>query len=71
MRDPREGVREHRAGDHQPLEVLGLLARTAAWSAGEPWLDALLAGLAGNRALLARLLAEHLPDVAWTPSGGT
>ena len=34
------------------------------------WLDALLAGLASNRALLGELLAEHLPEVALPAAGG-
>ncbi len=46
---------------------LGVLASVAAFEEGEPWLDALLASLDGNRALLGELLAEHLPGVAWTP----
>lgn len=50
---------------------LGVLAHTAAFRRGEPWLDALLAGLDQNRALLGSLLAEHLPQVRWTPPQGT
>jgi cystathionine beta-lyase len=42
---------------------LGVIAHTAALREGEPWLDALLAGLEENRTLLAELLAEHLPQV--------
>jgi cystathionine beta-lyase len=42
---------------------LGVIAHTAALREGEPWLDALLAGLEENRTLLAGLLAEHLPQV--------
>ncbi|WP_306370062.1 MalY/PatB family protein [Nocardiopsis sp. CC223A] len=50
---------------------LGVLAHTAALNEGGAWLDALLAGLAANRALLGRLLAEHLPGVGYTPPEGT
>lgn len=50
---------------------LGVLAHTAAFRDGGPWLDALIAGLDSNRALLGRLLAEHLPTVAHTPPEGT
>ncbi|WP_328993562.1 pyridoxal phosphate-dependent aminotransferase [Kribbella sp. NBC_01245] len=50
---------------------LGILAHTAALRHGEPWLDALLIGLDQNRALLGSLLAEHLPEVRWTPPQGT
>ncbi|MBY8875989.1 aminotransferase class I/II-fold pyridoxal phosphate-dependent enzyme [Micromonospora sp. PLK6-60] len=50
---------------------LGVLAHTAAFRAGEPWLDLLLDGLAANRALLATLLAAHLPAVGYHPPEGT
>ncbi|WP_092201576.1 MalY/PatB family protein [Blastococcus tunisiensis] len=49
----------------------GVLAGTAAYDAGGDWLDGVLAYLDGNRAHLAALLAEHLPDVRWTPPEGT
>jgi len=50
---------------------LGVIAHVAALREGGEWLDALLAGLDENRALLGRLLAEHLPGVAWRPGAGT
>ncbi|MEV0005360.1 aminotransferase class I/II-fold pyridoxal phosphate-dependent enzyme [Micromonospora sp. NPDC050980] len=50
---------------------LGVLAHTAAFRAGGPWLDLLLDGLDANRALLGSLLAEHLPDVSWRAPEGT
>lgn len=50
---------------------LGVIAHVAALREGGDWLDALLAGLDENRALLGRLLAEHLPDVVWRPGPGT
>ncbi|GAB3077594.1 MalY/PatB family protein [Micromonospora schwarzwaldensis] len=50
---------------------LGVLAHTAAFSAGGPWLDQLLDGLDANRTLLGTLLAEHLPAVSWRPPEGT
>ncbi|EWM63776.1 aminotransferase B [Micromonospora sp. M42] len=49
----------------------GVLAHTAAFRAGGPWLDRLLDGLDANRALLGSLLAEHLPAVSWRPPEGT
>lgn len=55
---------------HGPSHV-GIIAHTAAFAEGEVWLDALLEGLDANRALLARLLAQHLPDVRCTPPQGT
>lgn len=50
---------------------LGVLAHTAALAESGAWLDALLAGLDANRALLGGLLAEHLPGVGWTPPAAT
>lgn len=50
---------------------VGVLAHTAALRDGREWLDALLAGLDENRALFARLLSKHLPDVVHRPGEGT
>ncbi|MGI5211403.1 MalY/PatB family protein [Plantactinospora sp. CA-290183] len=50
---------------------LGVIAHSAALRHAEPWLDELLAGLDGNRRLLADLLAEHLPQVRYRPPHGT
>ncbi|AHH99459.1 MalY/PatB family protein [Kutzneria albida] len=45
--------------------LFGVIASEAAFTQGEPWLDALLTGLDENRRLLARLLAEHVPAVGY------
>ena len=45
------------------LGALGQVATLAAWREGQPWLDAVLAYLAGNRDLVARFAAERLPGV--------
>ncbi|MEU2200682.1 aminotransferase class I/II-fold pyridoxal phosphate-dependent enzyme [Isoptericola sp. NPDC019482] len=50
---------------------LAVLAHTAAYRDGGPWLDALLAGVHANRALLARMLAEHAPAVRLQPADAT
>ena len=50
---------------------LGVIAHTAAFRDGGPWLDALLAGLDDNRRLLANLLAEHLPAAGYREPQGT
>ncbi|WP_194927919.1 aminotransferase class I/II-fold pyridoxal phosphate-dependent enzyme, partial [Catenulispora pinisilvae] len=50
---------------------LGVIAHVAALREGGEWLDALLAGLDENRALLGRLLAAYLPGVQWRPGLGT
>jgi cystathionine beta-lyase len=46
---------------------LGVLASIAAFDHGGEWLDALVAHLDRNRALLAELLAEYLPAVGYLP----
>jgi cysteine-S-conjugate beta-lyase len=46
---------------------LGVLGSVAAYTEGLSWLDAVLAQLDENRVLLARLLAEHLPEVGYVP----
>ncbi|MFE9955593.1 MalY/PatB family protein [Micromonospora sp. NPDC005299] len=50
---------------------LGVLAHTAAFRAGGPWLDLLLDGLDANRTLLETLLATHLPAVTHHRPEGT
>jgi len=49
----------------------GVLAATAAYDEGEPWLSEVLHYLDGNRRALAGLLAEHLPGVVHRPPEGT
>src|SRR5919199_444300 len=53
------------------VSPLGLVATRAAYTEGAPWLDAVVAALADRRAELAKLLAERLPAVAWTPPEAT
>jgi cystathionine beta-lyase len=55
----------------ESASILGVIASTAAYTRGGPWLDAALDYLDGNRRLLADLLAEHLPAVGYTPPEGT
>ena len=50
---------------------LGVVASTAAYEQGGPWLADVLGYLDGNRRLLGDLLAEHLPEVRYTPPEGT
>jgi cysteine-S-conjugate beta-lyase len=49
----------------------GVWATTAAYRDGGPWLDDAVAYLDGSRALLGRLLAEHLPEVGYRQPEGT
>src|SRR6201996_5978147 len=51
--------------------TLGVVANIAAFRDGQDWRTEVLGYLDGNRALLARLLAEHLPAVRYQPPEGT
>ncbi|WP_240658527.1 MalY/PatB family protein [Microbacterium sp. CPCC 204701] len=51
--------------------TLGVLANTAAYSAGAQWLDSVVEYLDGNRRLLAELVEEHLPQARMTLPEGT
>lgn len=46
---------------------LGLAATEAAWSRSQPWLDAVLRYLDGNRVFVAERIAKELPDVRFRP----
>jgi cystathionine beta-lyase len=50
---------------------LASIAHQAGFRHGGPWLDGLLDALAGNVALVGRLLAERLPAVRWIPPEAT
>jgi cystathionine beta-lyase len=47
--------------------LLGILAAEAAFTDGDEWLDAVLAQLDANRALLRERLAAELPAIRWQP----
>lgn len=47
------------------------IAHQVAFREGGPWVDTLLDALAGNVALVGRLLGERLPGVRWTPPEAT
>ena len=50
---------------------LGLLGSVAAFTESVPWLDAAVAQIDENRALLGRLLRERLPEVGYAPGSAT
>lgn len=50
---------------------LAVIAHRAALTDGVDWLESLLTGVRRNKALLADLLAEHVPDVPYTPTEAT
>jgi cysteine-S-conjugate beta-lyase len=60
-----------------PIEIgygaslFGVLAGQAAFTAGDAWLDALLAALDTNRRLLGELLRAHLPEVGYAQPQAT
>ncbi|WP_119696196.1 MalY/PatB family protein [Microbacterium halotolerans] len=62
---------EHGRSFGHGVANLGVIANTAAYSAGGQWLDGVLSYLDGNRHLLADLLDEHLPGVEYTAPEGT
>ncbi len=49
---------------HGPSHIASI-AHVAAFDEGGAWLDAVLAGLRENRAVLERALAEHAPSIRW------
>ena len=51
--------------------LFGVIAAEAAFTAGEPWLAELLAGLDANRRLLHDLITEQLPDIGYRPPQAT
>ncbi len=51
--------------------TVGVVANIAAYTAGTPWLDEVMAYLAGNRAALGTMLTELLPEVGYLPPEGT
>lgn len=57
-------ARLHEVHTHGSSHV-GAIAHVAAMAEGRDWLARLLVELDANRALLGRLLAEHLPGVRW------
>jgi cysteine-S-conjugate beta-lyase len=50
---------------HFRTSLFGRIASVAAFTDGDPWLDAARQALERNRALLGTLLAEHLPEVGY------
>lgn len=59
----------HRVND--ATATFGVIAHTAAWAQGEPWRQQVLPYLQGNRDLLTRHLAAHLPQIGYLPAQGT
>jgi cystathionine beta-lyase len=69
------GAARHAAGElsffARHCGQLGLIGAEAAYSAGDEWLDEVIAVLDGNRRLLAERLAERIPAATYTqPQAG-
>jgi cystathionine beta-lyase len=68
LRDEIMSMPEHLYGE---ANLFGAEAARVAWTEGDAWLDAVVAHLDHQRLLLADLLAEHLPQVVYTPPAAT
>jgi cysteine-S-conjugate beta-lyase len=56
---------------HEHAGLLGAIAAEAAFTDGDPWLDAVLTQLDANRAWLTAELPARLPGIAWRPPQAT
>lgn len=56
---------------NQSTGQMATIAHTAALRHGQAWVDAVMVEVAQNKALLADLVAEHLPGVVYQRSPGT
>lgn len=56
---------------NQSTGHMATIAHTAALRHGQAWVDAVMVEVAGHKTLLAELLADLLPGVAYTPGPGT
>ena len=68
VRERLAAMPEHLFG---AANLMGAAAAEAAWRGGDEWLAAVVAHLDGQRMLLAELLAEHLPEIGYTPPAAT
>ncbi len=60
-----DAQRTYTTGAHHWPGQFAIVAQTAAYTDGGPWLQGLLAALDGNRHLLGELLERHLPSVGY------
>ena len=67
----RQFQREIDATGYSQMNTAGLVAAQAAYEDGEKWLNALLAYLSGNLAILRQFVAERLPGVDLIEPEGT
>ena len=67
----REQFQNSRQGLAGGVNILGLVAMQAAYTDGEPWLDALLAYLESNRDYLFDFVTSELPGIRMAKPQGT
>jgi cystathionine beta-lyase len=67
----RKTLRDLPLAANESWSTPGLVAAVAAYTHGDPWLAALVERLDAQRTLLARLLAEQLPEARMRPLEGT
>ena len=68
LRDSILAAPDHLYGE---ANLFGSEAARVAWTEGDPWLDAVMVHLDRMRHLTAELLAEHLPQIVYTPPAAT
>lgn len=69
--DDRDRWSSYFTMDKVGVGTLGLVANTAAYTAGGPWLDSVLATLSDNRSLVTEMVAELLPEAVHIAPEGT
>lgn len=68
--DARSDVALHEVHTHGASH-LGQIAAVAAWTDGRAWLVQVTEEINANRALLGRLLAQHLPEIGYAAPAAT
>lgn len=67
----RRKYKEGRGGLVGSPNLMGYVAAEAAYAEGQPWLDALLRYLEGNRDVITSFVTAHMPELKVTPLEGT
>ena len=69
--DDQRRYLDEELGEAHGAATLGVVAAIAAYRDGREWLAGAIDYLADNRAFLAKLLAEHAPQISWQPNEAT
>jgi cystathionine beta-lyase len=70
-RELRKTLEDAIANSHAPLNVLGLVATSAAYQLGDEWLSQLRVYLQQNRDSLITYVSQNLPEIKMTRPEGT